>query len=731
RVQIIHNSPSPTVDIYANGEILVDDLAFRSATPFVDVAADVAIDIAIAPGNSTSVADAIATFNDVVFASDKTYVVTANGIVGNTSTPFTLVINDAAKESATDETKVEIAVFHGAPNAPAVDVDAFLVGNLISDLSYGDYTDYLAIDPAVYFLHVRAAGNPAIVATFRADLSGLAGGAATVFASGILGGTPAFGLFAALPDGRVVALPIQETTRVQLIHNSPSPTVDIYANGASFIDNFVFRTATPFVVVPADTPIDFAVAPGNSTSAANAIATFNDVVFASNRTYVVIANGIVGNTATPFTLAINDVAYAEGTTENQIDINVFHGSPGAPAVDVAARMVGNLIQDLSYGEFSNGYLSVPASEYYLDVKATGNPAIVATFYADLTALAGGVAQVFASGILGGEPGFGLFAALPDGTVVEFPLSPVARVQIVHNAPAPTVDVYINGELGLDNFAFRSATPFDFAPAETPIDIAIAPANSTSVADAIATFPDVTFENNKNYIVVATGVVGNATTPFNLVIYDQARESAATNTGVDVLLYHGSPDAPAVDVRNQSNGNILFNDLAYGSFSNYINVPAASYILDITPAADNNTVVASYTAPLGSLDGGSAFVFASGFLSGSNPAFGVWVALADGTTFPLDIRVSTKDLAAIVNQLRIAPNPIRDNAQVRYSLQEPLEVTLRIFDMNGKLLRSTYLGDQPSGEYAYQLNVNDLPQGIYTYSLVTPQGIVSQRFVVAK
>ena len=140
RVQVLHNSASPTVDIYANGALILDDFAYRSATPFLDLPAQTLIQLAVAPANSQSAADALVTF-PVVFDAGKTYIVSANGIVGDPTTPFTLLVNDLAKEVSDDPAKVEIAVMHGATNAPSVDVDAtFLAGAVISNLSYNEFT---------------------------------------------------------------------------------------------------------------------------------------------------------------------------------------------------------------------------------------------------------------------------------------------------------------------------------------------------------------------------------------------------------------------------------------------------------------------------------------------------------------------------------------------------------------------------------------------------------------
>ncbi|MCB0518137.1 MAG: DUF4397 domain-containing protein, partial [Saprospiraceae bacterium] len=278
RLQIIHNSASPTVDIWVNDQPFLTDFEYRTATPYVDVPAGVQLNIGVAPSPSSSPADIIASF-DVNFVPGETYAVIASGLVGDPNTPFTLNVVEGTREAATSG-DVDFIVNHGSTDAPAVDVIARGVATIVSNAAYGDVTGYITVPAADYTLDVTPAGlNSEIVASFSAPLSGLGGGAAVVFASGFLApaaGQSAFGLFAALPDGTVLELPaVQNTARVQIIHNSANPTVDIWVNDQPFLTDFEYRTATPYVDVPARQTLSIGVAPSPSSSPADIIASFD------------------------------------------------------------------------------------------------------------------------------------------------------------------------------------------------------------------------------------------------------------------------------------------------------------------------------------------------------------------------------------------------------------------------------------------------------------------------
>ncbi|HNS12498.1 MAG TPA: DUF4397 domain-containing protein [Bacteroidia bacterium] len=473
---------------------------------------------------------------------------------------------------------------------------------------------------------------------------------------------------------------------IQIIHNAADPaaaTVDVYVDGSLAIDDFTFRSATPFITLPSGLPVNIGVAPGNSMSAADTLKNF-EVTLMMGQRYVAVANGVLDplnfaanpdGRSTGFTLFIqNDIRNMAGSS-GDVDFVVLHGASDAPTVDVIARNVTILVDDASYSDITP-YISVPAASYILDVTPAAGTPIVASFAADLSTLGDSSAIVFASGFLTPStnqngPAFGLFAALANGDVVTLPSVSIARLQVIHNAADPSasnVDVYLNGNLLLDDFAFRTATPYVDVPADVMLDIGIAASSSTSVNDTIKNF-QLTLVNGGEYIAVANGVLDplnfavnpdGASTAFTLFLQDQMRESGLTGSDVDFRVVHGASDAPTVDVIAR-NVATLVDDASYSDITPYISVPAAVYTLDVTPAT-GSPIVASFSADLSGLGGGSAVVFASGFLTPSanqnGPAFGLFAALADGNVVTLPL-VSVARLQVIHN----AADPAANNVDV--------------------------------------------------------------------
>lgn len=761
-LQVIHNAPDPaaaTVDIYVNGNNAIDDFAFRSATPFIPLPSGVPLEIGIAPGNSTSVNDTLKNFSITLMAGEK-YIAIARGVLNpasfavnpdGISTAFDLTFITNAQSAAAIPSNVDLLVYHGATDAPAVDVIARNVATLVNDASYTDATAYFPVPPGNYLLDVTpAANNSLIVATYQADLTGLTGGAAVIFASGFLDPAAnqngaAFGLFAALPAGIVVALPQTSVARLQVIHNAADPaaaSVDVYLNGALALDNFAFRTATPFIDVAADITVNIGIAPSTSVSVNDTLVNF-PMQFTNNETYVAIANGVLNpsnfavnpdGVSTGFTLLMQQNIRESAINAGDVDFIAVHGASDAPSVDIIARNVATLVDDATYTDITP-YITVPPASYLLDVTpASANNTILASFTADLSGLAGSSAVVFASGFLipalnqGGES-FGLFAALPNGTVVAFPAASQARLQVIHNAADPAaavVDVYVNGTLVVPAFAFRTATPFIDIPGDVNLNIGIAPGGSTSVNDTIANF-QVQLINGQTYIAVANGVLNPATfapnpdglsTAFNLWVQQDIRENSLLPGEVDFIAVHGATDAPTVDIQLNGVGSILVNDAAYGDITGYLNVAPAAYTLDVTPGSNNSIILATYLADLSTLADQTAVIFASGFL---NPAtnqngagFALWATLTDGTTFPLPVVTGINDNNEQYN-VGIYPNPVAANSIVTISNVELQSALVEILDTNGKVVKSVNI---PAGKSGYEISTQGIAGGVYVIKTVS-------------
>ncbi|MBD3419747.1 MAG: DUF4397 domain-containing protein [Chitinivibrionales bacterium] len=544
-----------------------------------------------------------------------------------------------------------------------------------------------------------------------------------------------------------------QTARLQVIHNAADPgaaLVDIYLDGQLLLNDFGFRQASPYIDAPAETDISVAVAPASSQTVADSIATF-DLRLDSGHTYVAVANGVLDPTsfaANPdgksiaFTIWPKAMAREAASHNDKVEFMVVHGATDAPAVDVHARGGAKLVTGAAYGDMT-GYLEVPPAKYILDITPKDDAnTLVAAFEADLSGLAGSAAVVFASGFLApssnsdGEA-FGIFAALPSGDVVEFPALQTARLQVIHNAADPgaaSVDIYLDGAMLIDDFAFRAASAYIDAPAGKQITVGVAPDNSSSSADIIADF-NLTLTPGETYVAVANGVLDPAgfvanpdgkATAFNIFVKSMTREAAVESDKVEFIVMHGATDAPAVDVIARGVGKLV-DKAAYGDITDYLAVPPAAYVLDITPEGDPNTTVATFTADLSSLGGGAAVVFASGFLAPADnqdgEGFGLYVALPDGSVLELPAgstpvgftrsNLVTKAGLWVPGTLNLSSGR---RAKLTYSIVNPAQVSLALYNMNGRQVAILDRGYRTAGSYAAQLTDSKLLSGQYIVKL---------------
>ena len=548
-----------------------------------------------------------------------------------------------------------------------------------------------------------------------------------------------------------------QTAELQVIHNCADPaadSVDVYVNGMLTLDNFAFRTATSFLTLPSGVDINVGVAPKNSSSAADTLKNF---IFnlANGQRYIAVASGVLNPAGfspnpdgvnTGFTILVKDNIRNAASMGSDVDFVVLHGATDAPAVDVVPQSSGApLIDNAAYSDITD-YLTVPAAAYILNVTpAADNSTIVASYNVDLSGLGGGSAVVFASGFLDpmmnqNGPAFGLFAALANGTVVEFPASTTARLQVIHNAADPAaalVDVYLNGTLLLPDFAFRTATPFIDAPAGTLLNIGVAPGNSTSVSDTLKNF-EVTLQAGQSYVAIANGNVGTGFAPnpdgrptdFTLFVKSGVREAAADNSTVDFFAVHGASDAPTVDVIARG-VTTLVDDAAYGDLTGYISVPPSVYTLDVTPGANNAVIVASYTADLSSLGGGAAVVFASGFLdptsNNNGEPFGLFAALPNGTVVPFTNTTGINEENDIIGGMY--PNPAIEMINISLKDESSGPVIITITDATGRIVfQNTF---RTSGGESFKIDLGELKGGLYACTVANDAVTSSRTFAVIR
>jgi len=671
-VQIIHNSADPAaelVDVYVNGDLTLEDFEFRTATPFTDLPAGEALTITVTVAND-DIANGVE-FSGVTFDENETYYVVATGVLDpsgfavnpdGVATDFTLDVIPGALQASTDPSQIEVFIYHGSTDAPAVDVVARDVATLASNLAYTDISPVITVPEGLFFLEVNPAGTTTTVETFVWNATGLAGEAGIALASGFLDPASnndgeALGVLTVLPSGDAQLLETEAEVDLSIADSRVKDT------GLILVEGIVTRALGDFTYIQDETAgitirqtsgafndavADGTIAPGTRIEIAGSTSEFANLLQVNGSdlaTWEVLEQGV--DLPDPAQLTLADLAASGETYEAQlVSVSDILLDPNGDT-NFNAETTYSITDDTDQSNAVS--FRVPNAD---DTELDGTP------IAENIDFTGVIGQFNFDDPTSGYQLMGILET--DVTDLNAIVGPAANLQIIHNSPDPavsSVDIYVNGELFLEGVDFRSATPFTEVQAEVDLDIQIAPAGA-DLQDAVGPIT-VNLTENTNYVAVASGVLDEAqftgAAGFSLEVFSPGKVTAEDPATVEVNIHHGSPDAPAVDIFLEQTGDTpAVENLAYPDFTGYVPLSPENEVIGI--AGTGGEVLVEFAAPLADLDleGLALTVLASGFFDEANATeeneFALLAVLPDGTALVLVIP-GTENQVETIAELR--------------------------------------------------------------------------------
>lgn len=269
-------------------------------------------------------------------------------------------------------------------------------------------------------------------------------------------------------------------------------------------------------------------------------------------------------------------------------VRVFHASPDAPKVNlwVNDSAVAN---GLDYQE-STGYLTLDEGTYKVAVEGVipgGNAVVIGPVELPLAGKTD-YDVIAVNDVANIEPVIiSDTGSLSDNTKV--------RVRVAHlTAGAPAVKVYATAP-GADLASAAALGTFSFKGTLGPVEV---PAGEyqlrVTLEDNTLVFDSgtVALAAGKDLLIGAVPNVGTGASPISLAVLDgdDVAIISDVNAGADLRVVHASADAPAVDIYANDGATPAISNLAFPDFTDYLNLPAATYNFKVTPNGAPSTVV---------------------------------------------------------------------------------------------------------------------------------------------
>lgn len=174
-----------------------------------------------------------------------------------------------------------------------------------------------------------------------------------------------------------------------------------------------------------------------------------------------------------------------------------------------------------------------------------------------------------------------------------------------------------------------------------------------------------------------------------------------------------------DIDNQTQINVTFENGA-------VTLQAGGTYLVVINAIEDQATTSQFVC-------GAAGISAAGTSYLYDETDGTWYYVTETPMVRMnfDISLGINDAKGLTSSLNAYPNPANTNVNVNFSINESANVEMTVISVTGDVVYNNNFGSIAAGKYSKNINVSELANGIYFYTLNVNGNVTTKKLVISK
>ncbi|MDG2464519.1 MAG: T9SS type A sorting domain-containing protein, partial [Crocinitomicaceae bacterium] len=95
---------------------------------------------------------------------------------------------------------------------------------------------------------------------------------------------------------------------------------------------------------------------------------------------------------------------------------------------------------------------------------------------------------------------------------------------------------------------------------------------------------------------------------------------------------------------------------------------------------------------------------------------------------LDPSLGVDEKAGSIAASEVYPNPTTGNSELSFTLTNAQNVSVTVFDVDGKEMSSIALGNKTAGDHKVNINSANFSAGVYFVNIVSNDGVATKKLI---